>query len=219
MLELVSVHIPKCGGTSLAALLEVRYGDRFHHWLTPPRQFYWPLVASYAKYLIDRIGKPSPRCVHGHFPASKYANKPVRMVVFVRDPAEIALSTYRFIHRRHAETGLIANENWESALAMSDGEFMARPRSVYARLADVAPERFFFVGSMNSFEDDIAALALLLGADDWKPQRLNSAATETEVPCDLRCAFRKANRAEYEIYNTLVARRELIFRQDLTQLR
>ncbi|MBM3549943.1 MAG: sulfotransferase family protein [Alphaproteobacteria bacterium] len=92
-LELISLHVPKAFGTSLAEVLVGHYGRE-------------RIVGDYAIFLEDsppatRFWRPrlkrSTAVIHGHFPAVRYADVPARRrVTFLRDPIERTISHFFF---------------------------------------------------------------------------------------------------------------------------
>ena len=107
---LLSVHVPKTGGTSFFESLQNVYGSRVlrhnNDWVevaTPEA------VERRQRHRDDLIGDPELfarrfDAVHGHFSARKYFDvfRNARLVTFVRDPFQHAVSCYEFAVRSDA---------------------------------------------------------------------------------------------------------------------
>jgi|GEM_PF-3511403 len=88
--RLISVHIPKCGGSSFLKFLKGYYGDRLYtdygiEWAIKNRA----LLSITEKTL----------CIHGHFRADKYDEifRAACLVTWVRHPVMRTISHYRFV--------------------------------------------------------------------------------------------------------------------------
>lgn len=101
---LLSIHVPKTAGTSFFKTLSDVYGSRvrWHNpdWLELETQ---EAIARRERHRLELIGDPmlfASRfdAVHGHFAARKYRGlfRDPRLVTFVRDPFQHAVSTYEF---------------------------------------------------------------------------------------------------------------------------
>lgn len=113
-LEVISVHVPKCAGTSLRLFLESSfghdavyqdYGDRPADPASPmnldPDGFFGKFSSTNYEFLSGK------RAVHGHFNPLKYKNARARLrITFLRDPVERAVSHYFFWKElpRHGHT-------------------------------------------------------------------------------------------------------------------
>jgi hypothetical protein len=88
-LDIISVHFPKAGGTSLAASLRKRFGedlalDYDHD----------PVHPNYALSEPPNFA-PNVRAVHGHFRGDRYTGPAFRMT-FLREPVSTLISIYLF---------------------------------------------------------------------------------------------------------------------------
>lgn len=91
LLEVISLHVPRAFGSSIAEVLAGNFGQRH-------------VVGDYGAALEGsssevRLGRPSlPPCatvIHGHFPAARYADLPAcRRVTFVREPVRRTVSHF-----------------------------------------------------------------------------------------------------------------------------
>ena len=87
---LVFIHIPRCGGTSLSAILKKWYGSGFltHYYLQEEGR------------MPTRHEERPGTCIYGHFNRDRgfgtedYYPDAVQFATFLRNPLELALSTY-----------------------------------------------------------------------------------------------------------------------------
>jgi hypothetical protein len=92
-LELISLHVPKAFGTSLAEVLVGCYGRE-------------RVTGDYATFIESGASemrmwrpplKPSTAVIHGHFPAIRYAKMPARhRMTFLRNPIQRTISHFFF---------------------------------------------------------------------------------------------------------------------------
>lgn len=193
-IELVSVHVPKTGGSSLRAVLRQKYGRRLRNiYQHPP-----PGIAETAFKLMFA------RAIHGHFPASRFDHLNAPMIAFVRDPAEMQVSVWRYIRREAPRLGVLG-ASWQAALDLSVEDFMSYPYSVIARYLDVPMDRFAFIGDFATYGRDMAALADRFSLP-WREQHENANPIEARVRItpQMRRDYERANPAEVEIYERVM---------------
>jgi len=82
---LFSVHIPKTGGTSFISILERKFGSKL---LIDDGQD--------ARAVCEKIERGEVDCVHGHFPAEKYAAESGDFITWFRHPLDRLVSQYNF---------------------------------------------------------------------------------------------------------------------------
>jgi hypothetical protein len=211
-IELVSVHIPKAGGQSLARTLKQTYGRRLHLRYPPPEQ---PLSRNLRARLRQKVWQwatfPGPRAVHGHFPASEYGHLPAVFITFIRDPVAQRISTYHYHRRQFEERGQIANLEARKALELSIEDYLTFSAPIYSTYLDIPMERFAFIGSQENFDEDVQVLARLLGLKH-SPVRVNTNPQGSDYSIDAaqRGKYEAANRGEIELYRKALERRDQI---------
>ena len=158
-------HIPKCGGTSLNAVLE--------NWFTLIRDYRVGYTDVYpTKTKVETLR--SAHCLCGHFEMEGYylhqrypevlEGDRYRIFTFVRDPLELQLSLYRYaqIHNpnpnRTLATHLALRPNYIASLLPATLE-------TYKEVID----RYFFVGVLEQGQKSLNQLAQLI---DKPPQNL-----------------------------------------------
>ena len=192
---LVSVHIPKTGGSTINKLLRRKFGSRLLI------EYQRPGFRHKVRSLKWRLRSFPKLAVHGHFPASKYSGT---LITFVRDPVERRVSQYRYIRREHARWGTVMNATWADAVAMELDEFVCRPESTLRRYIDVPLERLSFIGMMDRFDDDVRRLCRMLEID-YEPVHENAAPTKSHISDELRARYRAINPEECAFYESVRA--------------
>jgi len=196
MFELVSVHIPKCGGASLGRILERRYGWRLH--LEYPAPVYpWDrrLRSTIRRSLRNIL---PPRAIHGHFPASKYQGR--EMMVVIRDPLEIRISRYHYARRMHDRFRIIANDDWRDAIKLDLIEYISLPFPDLSQFLDIPRERFSFVGRMDHFEKDMRHLSEWLSVPYTEVKINTNPDGRYEIQDDWRRRYEVENASEVALY-------------------
>lgn len=208
-------HMPKAGGTScrrvFADWFEVRDDDR------PP----WSIAP--APPPLTRLTPGQLVC--GHFNSAGYllrerypeilGDPGWRLITFLRDPLETALSYYFFerTHRPEADPSFRPLD-LDTYLAETPGHLAEH----LASIADdwrIALDRYWFVGTLDRLDEGLRWLAAALG----KPlpetiARLNHA-PRTEPPSDAAIdAFVQRHAEEFVIYHAAAARAAAILATD-----
>jgi hypothetical protein len=175
---LISLHVPKTGGTSLKAVL----GDWFPdgrlllHYRTAPT------------HMPPRHDWHGPVCIHGHFNAlrdfgvSDYYPQAAQFIVFLREPFDRFLSLWFYMNESRRRGGTVhalddepSFETWlhRRAAAEMQGRNDFGILCQLPRLPNpldggaVFDASFVFVGIMERYVESAAALAVVLG----KPPR------------------------------------------------
>jgi len=163
----VSIHIPKCAGSSLHVALKETLGDRL-------KSDYGNQVVLADLWAIQVRRKKSELMlrnlhtwngidvIHGHFYARKYIEAPFdkNWVTFVRHPFELLVSYYHFLKRKNKGTLC------EIAAALTLDEFIEHPffSNIITRLTyPLRPSDFTFVGFAESYPQSVAAFSGILG--------------------------------------------------------
>ena len=161
--EIVFVHIPKTGGTSIRIALERAAAD---HRILRDYQGH-PLGSSDLAQVQDKDGRVSGFREHffgtpgillsGHFPASRYWPffNAESFVTFLRHPVDRVLSSY---------AAWVKNGRWTGTFE----EFIAMPsmgKRLSAYLTGVNFDAFGFIGFMEEFDASVRALSQFVGAE------------------------------------------------------
>ncbi len=168
-LPLVSIHIPKTGGSSFLLILREWFGpDRVHVHYPGERLTHIP------------EGLSGGDCIHGHFNAARgfriddVISSGGQFITFLRDPFERFVSQWSFIHRGvRNEEACLGDEavdhfrNWMGLRAAEQKEgrnswslIWHFPQKVREKCSLAEIERHFvFIGEMARYEASVSALA------------------------------------------------------------
>lgn len=215
---LFSLHLPKCGGNSVASLLESFFGDRFH------RHYYDEMHAK--KPPRCTLGPDS--CVHGHFDARRgvsvrdYYPEADQFITFVRDPFEARVSSYFFIRRlarekSYFDQGRPAIPELKSLekflLAGVDGSYDPSAWSpqlpMELTLADFRQKMessFVYIGVVEDMDRSADVMAHRLGYEPVPGRHQNKTERDEEVDGSLRELFIRSHPLEYAIYEYALER-------------
>ncbi|MEP9366028.1 sulfotransferase family 2 domain-containing protein [Xanthobacter sp. VNH20] len=171
--ELVSVHVPKCAGTSLRLAVQRAYGeaavfaDYADGVANPASPMNIDPVRFFARWRTADWAQFPYRAVHGHFHPNKYLTLPARVrATFLRHPVNRLVSHYHF-WRRHWEDGPHPVRDYMNEQNLSLEEFAHLPtlRYFYTRLyfRDVDMGFFDFIGFHETAAEDVARLEKALG--------------------------------------------------------
>lgn len=219
---LISIHIPKTGGTSFRQILETTYGKDNGFLLDHPWLEDVPTALKGNK-LDDRkdddIRKALKglRCIHGHFPASKYKRllsidgiKPI-FITWLRDPIERAVSTYYFL--RAEQNGKITDNtpDWErSAKTMSlEGFLMDTPYCANrqaSQLRSMPLENLSFIGCTEFYNESMDIFNRLFRPNQstiaipHERKNPNRTGARYELPKHVRTALINKNNHDIVLY-------------------
>ena len=192
--EIVSLHIPKTGGTSFWRVLEHVYAAE-----TVQRVFPGD-YEEHEKFPIER----GTRALHGHIrykDLEAFFDLPadVRLVTWLRDPTDRVISNFHYLVERR--------EMRESDLLEYAARGSARNRmSRFLKGADL--DDFFFVGVLENFWEDCKDLGGILKWVDVPHLWENiSDYARRKVPEDTRREIRQLNQKDEQLYRRALALR------------
>jgi sulfotransferase famil protein len=202
---IISVHIPKCGGTSFQHVLQDIFG-KGRVWL------------NYTANLSE--GRPPAtaipwrtKCIHGHFLSDSFdqAAPQAALITWLRHPVERVVSNYHHFFRHPDPANPTYRELRERNLSL--GEFAALPamRNEASRyLAGKPASAFRFVGITERFDESLEVFGACFGLtlpsrrprENVNPERL----TESyPLPRGLYDQILAMNLQDFSMYHSAAA--------------
>jgi hypothetical protein len=213
-LELISIHIPKTAGTSFRLILEGVYGEneitRLDIPLTGKR-----VKVNATDYTQSSL--PRTKVYHGHFRLRDLrdmfeldAAPPV--ITWLRHPVDRVVSNYYYLRER------LMDELDEEGKGLNILSKMMRSLEEYAEqdinrnrmskfLEGTKIEDFDFIGIMESFDDDVAELAKLLGWGGVRPIHVNRTTRKAEIEEGLRERIAELNGDDMALYEHVLTQK------------
>lgn len=202
---LISIHIPKCGGTSFTSCLEQFFGEQLHlHYPDDPEPGPPPKTAQRGR-----------ACVHGHFyhhrwpiGALDYYPGTRQFITMLRDPFEMALSGY-FFQRRLGDLGDVTVQHHLDALLETPRLFnyLGLPFDLWnaseGTIQDWLEQRFLWIGLTERFQESVDLLALKLGktSPDIPVDNVSPRDGDVADYAQYQTRFRQRYRREYALYD------------------
>ncbi|MCY3738974.1 MAG: sulfotransferase family 2 domain-containing protein [Gemmatimonadaceae bacterium] len=207
MVLVVSLHIPKTGGSTLGRILETRFADKLQRAYQPPREGLsktgsdgWPDLAE-------------PQCIHGHSVIDRFGSvirghPNVRWITMLREPLSSAISIYH--HKRNYQPWDPSSEETfedEGLDTFLDKGYNHNRYQQWLTMAEMTVRKFSFVGIMEMFDE---SMFLMYKELDWEPihydvvNRGNYDRSSTGIGREARERFTDRNLDDYRIYQEAV---------------
>ena len=218
-LPLISVHIPKCAGTSFGAVLRkwYRFGFLKHYykerWALRPRRH----RLGWYKYLNI------PVCIHGHFNFTRgfgydtYYPDAQQFITIVRDPWDVHLSNYFYVQGLAATTGFYRDgvahntsyfgtlENYLQSHAQSHIPNFFPPEMNTNNYREILEQKFLYVGTFEQLRQSVMRLAEILDFPIIDVGHLNPSkrpkAIAPEIEAAYKAKFREQNALAFAIHD------------------
>ena len=214
-LQLISVHIPKCAGTSFRNSLKAVYGAdsvvRLDISLQDER-----IRVNEENWESSKI-PTKVKVAHGHFsPAlfqKHFRSNDAPYITWLRHPVDRVISNYYYLAKRLAEE-LKEEEKGLNILSKMQRtllEYAADPLNqnrISKFLAGHTLEDFLFVGIQEFYEEDLQHLSSKLHWKDTPYFRHNITGTKREVDAAVRQQIADYNAADLECYEQALRLRE-----------
>lgn len=206
-LELISIHVEKCAGSSFEQVLREVYGGEmlridFHK----------------SRFQVDGMDEiksksifDSVRCIHGHITYEDLQGRlqvpnHCKYISWIRDPAERLASSYSFLLDRMNEyVDQVKSPFLIRKMCKSFTEFIREPlnQNIIARYLSTYPrDHFCFVGNVSNYSEDLDKLVKIM---EWKvrgdlPYVNQSKSKKPELNEFILDEIYKRNSDDYKIY-------------------
>jgi len=214
---LISLHIPKCAGTSFTDILKAWFGKKLKFHYVNEKRRKPPKKHKLDKGWINK--KPiNGLCIHGHFNRERgfgaldYYPEADQFITMLRDPFDIHISHYRYLKTlkgkayRDGQTHKIASDekyDIHEYLKRSGSYFLTQfpIKLTYDNYKEYFEKNFVYIGIVEDMQTSIDMLASKLGFDSVKVPVRNVSKHHEVIPAGAREEFIANNPLEYEIYN------------------
>jgi hypothetical protein len=167
--KFISLHVHKCGGTTLAGIFQKIYGDDFFWDKSEDSVF----VHGRPKYYeIGFIANKT--CVHGHIHANKYTQLRRPYITWLRHPVARMESEFSIIKQKRI-TGRSSPLHRRVILEkISFEDYCREHHNVYKNyLGDLRVKDFAFIGITEFYEESLFVLSQVIGREIPEYHRLN----------------------------------------------
>lgn len=202
---LFSLHIPKCGGQSLRAVLNLWFQEAFYTHSDNELQG--------TKAVAHSL--PPGSVIHGHFSNSDVSVQRCypqanQFISFIRNPFDIAVSNYFYLKEHSSNWKVRPNIPSSLAAYMEQAvterfdlvfDFLPQ-RTVGQRTYEFTRSTFLFVGLVEDYQASIDRLAEVLKKPRVNVPLINPSKRDEDVP-NLRDAFRSVYEEEYEFFDLI----------------
>lgn len=220
---LISLHVPKCGGTSFERALKQWFGRylfyHYHHQAsgTDPQRHN-------LKHRLFRWRYKRGVCVHGHFNhfrgygVADYYPDSRQFITILRDPFDLHRSNY-FFGKRFAwfdpDTGIKATTderygNIDRYFEQTESYMMNfLPRTMtLENYQAIIETRFVFIGTVEAYQQSLDILSQRLGKPPVSIGRANTSVYNESLSDEARtrARFREQHPLEYAIYDYVTQR-------------
>jgi hypothetical protein len=213
-IPLISIHVPKCGGSSFLGVLQSWFGNNLHLHYFDEKTSAMPAKVPMRRFPFNSY-KPG-LCIHGHFNRYRkfgvddYYPQIKQAITFLRDPLEITLSNFHYAHKLIKEDRLY-REGEKITFTKDIDEYLEKTGSFipYFFPADLDENKlewyfsnyFIHVGVIEQYQRSIDQLAEKLGRPSVKIAAENRSARGAEPSASAVKKFQEKCRFEYLFYN------------------
>lgn len=217
---LISIHIPKCAGSSFSKILEAWFkGGFLPHYHNekrdePPRK--------HNLYTGSIVKKLRPDlCIHGHFNNNRgngvrdYYPEVDQFITILRDPFDIHLSTYFYVRREAQSQGGGAYKSGKQHRILENGlnleNYLREVKKSYIcnflpsditldNYQQILETQFLSIGISERLQNSVDLLAQKLGFSSITVPQANISEWTESLPDGAREEFEENNPLEMSIY-------------------
>lgn len=207
--KIISIHVPKTGGTSFYTMLRESYGVR-------AKRIQWPEdVATWNKGKLYKANKPFIDVIYGHIQAHpnwlvQYPK--AKLITWLRDPADRVISHYyHWIYNGgKGASNNVHYENFENDRPnlvefAERAEYQSTVKAYEAHLGRIPPEKYGFVGRIEHFDEDLLKLESFLGKRfSRKDGDKNVNVKKPNVSEAMKVEIKSLLKSEYDLYHELL---------------
>lgn len=217
---LISIHIPKCAGSSFSSVLQQwfkrGYLPHYHKEKTntPPKKHK-------LKKGFFRKQQRYGLCIHGHFNNNRgngvrdYYPGVSQVITVIRNPFDLHLSTYFYVKREALSNDggafrsgkphpIIANEwNLEQFLENEKHSYILNflpPEITIDNYEAILSSQFLHIGITEQLQNTVDKLACILGFETLPVPEINVSKWTETIPKGAREEFERNNPLEVAIY-------------------
>ena len=212
---LISLHLPKCAGTSFNNVLKEWFFPLFWRHYYNQKTGKNPIKLP----LSQTISKFNKLCIHGHFDNRKkigvkdYYPNAKQFVSIMRDPIETRLSMYNYMKYSAKKGAFYSGGNKVRSFDTPIDDFFTNGRLVMLDLMpfdftvsnykDVINNNFIYFGLFENIQESVNDLADILSTKSINIPHLNKAEKEYYPSQEALNTFKDNHVLEYKIYDYL----------------
>ena len=206
---IISLHIPKCGGSSLNVVLQRWFKRKLYRHYFNERKNQMPKRHN-LKSIIFRQRFKTGICIHGHFNNERnfgvfdYYPEVDQFFAFLREPFEIRVSLYFYAKRQELKA-------WSKFKDINDYLLRGGIANPYllnympyevtmTNYREIIEKHFVYLGVIENMQTSVNVLAEKLGFFTTKVKHLNVAKRDEDISADLREEFKRTHPLEYAVY-------------------
>lgn len=216
---LISIHIPKSGGTSFSNVLKEWFGQCYYQHYFDEKRNKLPKKVR-LKVPIFNIQRRSI-CIHGHFNRergfgiNKYYPKVNQFISILRDPLELQLSFFFYKEKILSNNSFYQNGDRVTEFFKDVDEFLecSKPFMLLhfpdkideSNYMQIINEQFVHLGIMENYQRSIDIIAEKLKKSRVKVDHLNKSPRNQNPSESSKKIFLQKCSLEYKIYNYAVS--------------
>lgn len=205
-LELISIHIPKTGGTSFRNTLQDVYGK-------DTVQLYYEKKKAEGRIILKKKAK----VLHGHITTKEYDQlvedypflDSIPLITWIRDPAERVVSNYYYlieILTKQLEPHKAETPGLQKRMTRSLIEFVrySPHRNViskHLKLHWLKSNKLIFTGLLKEYDVELEKLSKLLGWKNAQKYVHNRTANKYDVTDEEMEIIKKFNKQDQKLYD------------------